>query len=590
MSCNPLPLPESIRPSAADLQKRLARNVPHLGGGKPACSKAISVGLFFDGTNNNKARDKDSVKDKSKQSHSNVVRLFDAHGESPEAGLFRFYVPGVGTPFELIGEMTESDGGKRFATGGAARIQWALIQLINAVHMATGQPQMISPADARTAINDYAQLKDGWSLFSGKRESWFESKVQQLQAAIKGRKPTILSIDVSIFGFSRGAAEARAFSNWLIDCCKPGASGLTLAGVPLRVRFMGIFDTVASVGLADSVPLPVHGHADWADGTMRVRSEVEKCVHLVAAHEVRASFPLNCGRDGKAYPSNVHEVVYPGAHSDVGGGYPPNNQGRGRRGAASLLSQVPLNQMHAEALKAGVPLKPLSLMAAQDRTDFAMDAQLVQEFNAYLAVAKVKAGRTEDMLHEHMRHYRRYKSSVSGKKTEALKLAELQDQQDLIEADKDLVRERTQLERKEKLSKMPPVVTPYGVVVPPALSSQEQELLKDLQTEVHVDVLRFLDNYVHDSHAGFYLAGPVTEFDRRQEVQRVRQLVAEKKSLNSWEQKVYDAAQAGKPFPLMTDQDQGAMLYGVGNLVKLSTGTRREGTGYLRERVVFDKS
>jgi hypothetical protein len=561
-----------------------------MGGSKPGCTKAISVGVFFDGTNNNKARDKDSVKEKNQQSHSNVVRLFDAHGESPEAGIFRFYVPGVGTPFEQIGEMTETDDGKRFASGGAGRIQWALIQLINAVHMSAGLRQLISAADARNAINDYAQLKDGWSLFSGKREAWFESKVRQLEAAIKGRKPTILSIDVAIFGFSRGAAQARAFSNWLIDCCKQDAGVLTLGGVPLRIRFMGIFDTVASVGLADSVPLPVHGHADWADGTMRIRSEVEKCVHLVAAHEVRASFPLNCGRDGKKYSANVHEVVYPGAHSDVGGGYPPNSQGRARRGAASLLSQVPLNHMHAEALKAGVPFKPLGLMPEQARVDYAMDAQLIQDFNAYVAHAKVKPGQIEEMLHQHMRHYRRYKSAISGKQTDALKAASSQDRQDLIEADGDLKREKADLKLKEQLSNTPPVVTPYGVVVPPALSAQEKQLLEDLQTAVHDDVIRFLDNYVHDSHAGFYLAGPVTEFDRQQEVKRVKQLVADKKSLNRWEQKVYDATQSGKPFPLMTDQDQGAMLYGVGNVVKLSTGTRREGTGYLRERVVFDKS
>jgi len=590
VSNNPPILFVPARPTPAELQERLAGVKVHGCARMPSCTKVISLGMFFDGTNNNKSRDKDGVLDRGKRSHSNVVRLFDAHADSVESGAFRFYVPGVGTPFEAIGEMTESDDGKRFGSGGAARIQWALIQLLNAVHMATGLPAMVSPSETKQALNDYAQLKDGWSLFSGKRQSWFESKIRILQSAIQGRKPTIFAIDVAIFGFSRGAAEARAFSNWLIDCCKPSSDGLTLAGVPLRIRFLGIFDTVASVGLADSVPLPVNGHFDWADGTMRIRKEVQRCVHLVAAHEVRASFPLNCGRDGKAYPSNVHEVVYPGAHSDVGGGYSPNDQGRGRRGVGSLLSQVPLNHMHAEALKAGVPLKPLGLMAEQDRADYTMDAQLIHDFNRYLAHSHVRVGPVEDMLNQHMRHYRRYKNVVSGMQTDALKSANRQDQQDLIEAEGDFRREREELNRRDRIAKQAPVVTPYGVAAPPQLSAYEKELLLDMRAPVHADVIRFLDNYVHDSHAGFYLAGPVTAFDRQQEIKRVRQLVADKKSLNRWEQKVYRAALSGQLFPLMTDADQWDMLYGVGTLARANTSTRREGSGYFRNRVVFDKS
>ena len=33
--------------------------------------------------------------------------------------------------------------------------------------------------------------------------------------------PKIERIRVSIFGFSRGAAEARVFANWLKDACDP---------------------------------------------------------------------------------------------------------------------------------------------------------------------------------------------------------------------------------------------------------------------------------------------------------------------------------------------------------------------------------
>ncbi|AHI74244.1 hypothetical protein BTRA_1661 [Burkholderia thailandensis USAMRU Malaysia  len=50
--------------------------------------------------------------------------------------------------------------------------------------------------------------------------------------------------------------------------------------------------------------------------------------------------------------NNCEEVVYPGVHSDVGGGYGPEEQGREQD-----LSLIPLRHMYAEALRAGVPLQ-----------------------------------------------------------------------------------------------------------------------------------------------------------------------------------------------------------------------------------------
>ena len=35
------------------------------------------------------------------------------------------------------------------------------------------------------------------------------------------------------------------------------------------------------------------------------------------------------------------------------------------------------------------------------------------------------------------------------------------------------------------------------------------------------DVMRFFDDYVHDSLAGFYMAGKVTEYDKRLKVESV---------------------------------------------------------------------
>lgn len=577
---NPFP-PQPTRLSAKAQQDVVARfaKTAELKSEQPTCCKRVRVGLFFDGTNNNEERDRPSA------GHSNVVRLFDTFPDKPENGDFRHYIPGVGTRFPKIGELTETKEGKAYGKGGAARIHWALIQVLNAPHRAADLDALVPDLVAGTAINDLYQLKDTWSLFSGKRTAWFRSRVATLQANLeKNTKPKITHIQVSVFGFSRGAAEARAFCNWLVEICDKKGGRLKLAGVSLTIDFLGIFDTVASVGLADSFPIPVNGHFDWADGTMRIPQEVACCLHLVAAHEIRASFPLNTGRDGKAYPGKVKEFVYPGAHSNLGGGYAPGEQGRSRRGVASLLSQIPLIHMYNEARQAGVPLIGIEKLSEKARKDFEIDDTLRNDFSAYLKLSGVGAAKVEKMLEEHMRYYRRYKAVTADWETPAMKAASEQDHQDLNEASGDFRKERDRLRAKERLSKI------NDPRIKVALSERDRQLLEDIQTPVHQDVIRFLDNYVHDSHAGFYLAGPVTKYDKEQEIKRVEGKAKAGEKLNAWETKVLKASRAGKPFPLMTDVEQWDMLNGSEIVVRANTTTRREGDAYFRQRTVFDKS
>lgn len=60
-------------------------------------------------------------------------------------------------------------------------------------------------------------------------------------------RPRITQMHLSVFGFSRGAAEARVFCNWVQRFC-----GGVIGEAKVNLRFLGLFDTVASVGLADS--------------------------------------------------------------------------------------------------------------------------------------------------------------------------------------------------------------------------------------------------------------------------------------------------------------------------------------------------
>lgn len=142
---------------------------------------------------------------------------------------------------------------------------------------------------------------------------------------------TIDAVEFDLFGFSRGAAAARHLA-WLIrhggdssvmaralrgdsrDGTDPahGQGGLPLKPgwnkQDLRIRFIGLFDTVAAVGLpghAYHEPVHLYLSKDCADTV----------VHLAARDECRLNFASNTV---KPHPT----ILLPGVHSDVGGGYP----------------------------------------------------------------------------------------------------------------------------------------------------------------------------------------------------------------------------------------------------------------------------
>lgn len=352
------------------------------------CCQSLHLSLFFDGTNNNRIAD-----ERDPLSTSNIARLYHATLDHSELegtqSHFRYYCPGVGTVFPDIDEHEPLARGLIGAEGGENRINWGLTRLIDALSMALMETRL-EDTDTKDLVSQMSTVILTPELISnGKRnrEQALRPKIDQLEAALLTRKeqqtkPEILSLRLYVYGFSRGAAEARTFCNWLLELVrKPGANGepeYRFAGLPISIEFLGIFDTVAAVGLADSFPFAA-GHMSWADGTMRLPDEdtrlpedrrfLNRCVHLVSAHEQRASFPLDSirrrprGDDGEpdksqpsSYRANSVEYVYPGMHSDVGGGYPAKDQGKAMQ-AELLLSQVTLHHMYREAFAAGAPLR-----------------------------------------------------------------------------------------------------------------------------------------------------------------------------------------------------------------------------------------
>ncbi|MEN9656836.1 MAG: hypothetical protein RL571_301 [Pseudomonadota bacterium] len=320
------------------------------------CRLYPKISIYFDGTGNNLYLEQ--AKPVEKQAISNVARLFlAAKSSKDDRECFRIYIPGVGTPFKSeLSEVGEDKGGVlglAFGSGGEMRLLHALL-----------------------SIKDTLDIKYG-------------------DGAIKH----IRDIQVDVFGFSRGATQARAFVRRLLDeQCEINAEGGVLwrshfgKKAPFTLNFLGLFDTVASVGGPGL-------HKYWAND-LRIPPQVKRCVHLVAAHELRSAFPLDSIAFAGVYPPNSKEVIYPGVHSDVGGGYYPNQQGR-----SNDLAKIPLREMYLEALKAGVmlfPIKNLPDDAIESEFKF-KDPSVLSAYTKYLEclpqsggdlVAQIRAHRT----------------------------------------------------------------------------------------------------------------------------------------------------------------------------------------------------
>ncbi|MDH5444440.1 MAG: DUF2235 domain-containing protein [Gammaproteobacteria bacterium] len=115
---------------------------------------------------------------------------------------------------------------------------------------------------------------------------------------------------IYVFGFSRGAALARRFA-CLVNKYVPAIGEKSKV-----VRFLGVFDTVASIGVPnledDQKP-----RTQVVFENMTVSAHVQEAIHLVSIDENRIAFqPTLMNMEDR-----VTEVWFPGAHSDVGGGF-----------------------------------------------------------------------------------------------------------------------------------------------------------------------------------------------------------------------------------------------------------------------------
>lgn len=329
----------------------------------------------------------------------------------------------------------------------------------------------------------------------------------------------VKTIYVSVFGFSRGATEARVFVNWLQSLCKLDArlrgktGAMSLGGFPVQFDFLGLFDTVASVGFANSFGF-FDGHGLWADAedSMRVPPGIN-CLHLVAAHELRRSFPVDSISVNGSLSPGCTEVVIPGVHSDVGCGYCPGEQGRGSDPkGADMLTRIPLLMMYKAARLNGVPLK-LELASPVAKERFELKPEAIKAFNAYIATCTEKQGPLHRIMREQARKQmewrfaRRLSGAAPLDRSPSFLRVSVFDQNDLYSAAREFEDEIRAFATwlREKGGQFKPSCQKAGFGNSHAAEWEEIATWWGKETGAHPAVLDFFDNYVHDSRAWFKL-------------------------------------------------------------------------------------
>ncbi|MFH6934751.1 T6SS phospholipase effector Tle1-like catalytic domain-containing protein [Flavobacterium sp. FlaQc-30] len=264
----------------------------------------VIIGVFFDGTNNNKNNTKakeyydkrargekltpkETISaeayrknglDKKGSSYynawSNVARLSDSYPDKQAV-----YVDGIGTETEKKDSILGAGLGTAFIFEG-------------------------------TGILD--KVEEGCKKIANNLKSNSISKID------------VLCLDV--FGFSRGAAAARVFLDEISQKAYPlsanrknkgGALGYYLAQKDIKVdlikvRFLGLFDTVSSFStLIDGKP---NFDNDTKQLPLNNLGKAKAVMHFTAADEHRNNFSLTTTSVGKTRE-------FPGVHSDVGGSY-----------------------------------------------------------------------------------------------------------------------------------------------------------------------------------------------------------------------------------------------------------------------------
>lgn len=509
---------------------------------KQDCRDVVNISVFFDGTGNNKEDDEDTKR------WSNPARLWsnaDQYMQSnkDKQGIllpnYAIYVSGVGTKFNAelnifqraISNFQDHYSllGMGVGLGGARRLDY-------------GEDQLNDALKQILIFNAQKVEKDIKKYVSEKKEYSFA----EVDKSLKEHR-LIKKINISVFGFSRGAALARAFTNQFMWQCQSDCDGLTYGQgkYPIEFKFLGIFDTVASFGLpatnlSNSLP--------FLERDLVVDERVQNCSHYIAGNELRFAFPVDViHKDNKLANSNWKEVVYPGVHSDVGGGYEPGSQG-----VNDNFARIPLKHMLDDAVQAGVKMYSYEELQKEHPKVFKQQFEIQPNSQKYYDAVKAaipSQGSIQDQIKGCMKiYYGAYGTiaragnelSVSQRVRQENKYREL-----IPVGPSDMATEMQRLMKlKEATASKKDGFNIFRVFSPVSTAYEYMIGVEDWQfeswnTNVSDDIKKFYLNYVHDSKYGFLSnVEPFSYFRQRKVYESRRSASGEGWDKKAAEQKV----------------------------------------------------
>ena len=141
------------------------------------------------------------------------------------------------------------------------------------------------------------------------------------------------------------------------------------------------------------------------DGPMGIARAVAETVHYVAGHELRLTRRVDSVRKAEG---SYSEMVLPGCHEDIVGGYADNVQGR-----SNQLARLALGQLHSKAYAAGVPIWSMEKLKAKSTKlyeDFQFSQKVPVKNSEYGARTLAwrygeTGGSLEEQLIAHMRRF-----------------------------------------------------------------------------------------------------------------------------------------------------------------------------------------
>lgn len=182
--------------------------------------------------------------------------------------------------------------------------------------------------------------------------------------------------EIFLFGFSRGAYTARSLGGMIRKCgilrlesadqyrdavslygddCHPDddaplafrRSCSVMEELPTPIQFIGVWDTVGALGI------PVRGlraltARKYRFHDVELSGSVRNAAHALAIDERRAPFEAARWAYKPKPGQTIRQAWFCGAHSDIGGGYPPGQWG---------LSDIALGWMREQAEEAGLEVE-----------------------------------------------------------------------------------------------------------------------------------------------------------------------------------------------------------------------------------------